>query len=639
MVSRAIRRIDLVLLALTLVVAGLAPSAAHAERVRMPVSRFNFDLPAAWRIGGVFPMGMLPVQSLRWQRGDDVGPNIMVPYDPLATDCTAATFLQAGETPFGRDWLPSGWTGKATRDSPLQTVCTDRPGFPIVLIGELSKDVRPQVLELMRALDGAWRTPPAMAAFEVVQLPQSGLKTSLPDLLVPHRSVNESDIVRLLGPKAAADFEVWRIEQSCENATLEGRNSSTGTRVEGGNETKLRPSSGPAPTGWKRFEVGTKGRIAYCSTLPGPTALVLSPGDAAIRATGSPDPTTALLTGLADWLPPVTASASPTTLPGTKATLHLLDGWTAAQNNSVDVLVSRANQLVAVTRASTPCATGFTFGATKLPFKPVWVPAGWTARFDIDANSLQACTDTPSGMLFVMSPVDRMPPHRELIAILDSLRGVAIPTAPTTSSAEPPKQVATAASEIEIEMEPTPATPTPAPASSSSVAARKPRRGPILPIPLRLAYQTIGTGEERGHGARLGIQRTFGEEVITFQVRGELGYDTVSKLGHDVQARLTLEMTDRLHVLGAAGHDAWGSNEDMPVLGGGGYGGIGASLSTSLGDHALRLDALYLWRSEINESRFAASVGYGLGPLRGFFADLRFAGELSTFLLGSNVFF
>lgn len=591
----------------TLVVLAGWVAVAHADRVRMPVSGFDVDLPGALRVGGVARLGAGTGEYIpRDQR-----PAVVVLRSALGDiPCAAATAPQAGEQPFVADWLPAGWRGKQAGG--LATLCAETAGFPVVLLGVFdARDV-----PLLRAFDRAWKTPDAMAPFETIELPASRFRVVLPPG-VELVGGTGADELWIAGARPAP-IAIARVP-ACDAQAIAQSDA-----VSGASETKLdahpTASREPAPSGWRRFALAGD-RSAYCSTTPGPVALVVTSSTQLIRATGAADPTPALLASLAEWLPPVTQDAEATRLPLAKLRVRLVTGWSAKAADRTDVLVRDGDTgLAAITEGQ--CGTPASDPDLRA-FDPAWLPRDWHAWISASRQALAACTEaTSTGKARVVAiPFAQMPPVRELPVLLEAVR-LAI-------ADDPPVVLPDAPPSVEV---------APAPRDTAPIAARDPGpRGPLIPFPFELAYQTVGTATARGHGARLGLHRRLGDDGFYLDLFGELGWDTLAKLSHDVQVRAAAEPTDGLEVAVAAGHDAFGSGADMPLVHGELYLGLGAALATSFGHHGVRFDGAYLWRFGADETRFALTIGLPLGPLQTIGAELRMFDGTTTILVGSTL--
>ena len=399
----------------------------------------------------------------------------------------------------------------------------------------------------------------------------------------------------------------------------------------------MTPSASAAPAGWRTWSFGTKGRLAYCATGASPTAIVISPGAAAIQATGAADPTAPLLAAVRDELLAVPPAKDAVALAVTKWRVRLPQTWKIATSPTADGLIDGDGNALAIVPAASSC-DALIADDTKdtMRFDPAWLPAGWRATFSLREMTVILCAQVEGGAVHAATNPTSLPRRRELVAVLESLRRDNLAPAPIAVASTAPAS-------------PSPAGPTSsAPASSVTAVAEPTRRGgrPLLPFPIRLAYQTVGVADERGHGVRLGLDRRYGDEALSASLHGELGYDSLTKLGHDVQLRVALRVLDAISALAAAGHDGWGTGEDAPAVPHGLYGGLGVGLASVIGRSLVRLDGLYLWRSSEpvagvtepdTETRFRLAIFRRLGPIQGLTGELRTTGDASTLLIGAHL--
>lgn len=621
---------------------ALAPLAA-ADPITTPLSRFNVELPAGWKIGGARRLGLMGGGQYLGRPGRA---NIVLVDTPV-TDCAAALHLGAGDAAYGADWLPAGWGGKLGADQ-MVSLCSMRAGFPIILMGGFT-GAKQDYLELLAALDRAWKSSIAAAFFEVVILPGSHLTLTLPAPLaivetsgIGSLTVEGYDTLELAGPRGAASFHVFSTTGGCEPAL--GEIAQAVAMDEAGDAAQdwavetMTPSAAAAPTGWRMWTSGSNGRVVYCSQTT-PAALVISPGSAAIRATGADDPTASLLAALHAELVPVAPSTGVTTLAVSTWRVAPPGDWKIATAPDADGLLDDAGGALVVMRKATSCDAVTTVGTTDMmSFDPAWMPAGWRAVISRSSLIIVLCTTVEGGAVQAVIPAAKMPRRRALIAVLTSLRRdnlAASSSPPLTTTAPAPGEAVAARGEP----------PSPAPAAEVTAPARG-RSGPLLPFPIRLAYQTVGLDGERGHGMRLGVDRRFGTYDLAAVIRGELGYDTLTRLGHDVQLRIEWSLVSTIDVIGAVGHDAWGTREASPAVPDGWYGGIGLELTRAFSRSVVNLEVVHLWRTSEPvdgtmepdaETRFGIMVWRRLGPFLGVSGEIRATGDATTVLLGTRL--
>lgn len=629
---------------LTTLVAWLvvAVPPAHAAPITMPLSGFNVELPAAWSLTAIQDMGVGGVQTLRHDGADLVG----LIAAPLM-DCAAALLPQAGERRHEAAWIPAGWGAKIDADARI-TVCSSRAGFPIVLMSQFRTAKEPYVA-LLAALDRAWQSSKAAQILEVVILPRSRLTVAVPPGLrltssdvTGSTSVAGIDVLQLAGKRGKAPFLVLSSNLGCDQAVAkvaEAMAVAESGDAQDWDVEKMIPSAVAAPEGWRPWSFGPR-RLAYCATGTSPAAIVISPGAAAIQATGADDPTALLLASLGVELRAVPPPSGVVALAVTKRRVQLPRSWKVATSPVADGLLDGDGNAVAVTTAASTC-DALIAGDTKdsMRFDPAWMPPGWRAVFSISTMTIAGCTMVDGGALNVAFRVTSLPRRLELIAVLESLR--------RDNLAPPPGTAAISTSSPPSTPSPTPVAAAPA-LPPASVTDATPRRAPapLLPFPIRLAYQTVGVTDDRGHGVRLGLDRRYGDEALSASLHGELGYDSLTKLGHDVQVRVAYGLLESISVLAAAGHDGWGTGEDAPVVPHGLYGGLGVGLVSVIGRSLVRLEGLYLWRSSEpvagvtepdDETRLRLSVFRRLGPIQGLTGELRSTGDASTLLIGAHV--
>jgi hypothetical protein len=171
----------------------------------------------------------------------------------------------------------------------------------------------------------------------------------------------------------------------------------------------------------------------------------------------------------------------------------------------------------------------------------------------------------------------------------------------------------------------------------------------LLPFPLELSLQTLKFGDERGWGARLGVDlgKPLGER-LSVGVRGEVAYDDTIKVAYDVAGHLDLRLTPGLAAIGYVGYDRMGTGEETAIEGALYYGG-GGSWGKYFDDGGLDLEIAYLLRSVPSDSvmdlgypdhewRFKGRMFWPSdGRITGISTEYRTAGDAKTFLLGLRV--
>jgi hypothetical protein len=292
---------------------------------------------------------------------------------------------------------------------------------------------------------------------------------------------------------------------------------------------------------------------------------------------------------------------------------------------------------VRIMRAPAGCDA---INTTTSPYDPAWMPDGWKA-FEYSYSQFHFCTTTDAGPIEV--DYDSYNATRlQLVAVLDSLRyqNTTQPTYTPTPTTDDGSGTYT----------PTPtddgggSTPTP--------TSYKPPRKPMLPFPLDLQLQTLKIGENgRGWGGRLGLplSKALGEKFLV-TVRGEVGYDTETKLAYDVGGNLGWFLTSGLSVDGNLGYDRIGTG-DNTAISGALYYGIGGGWATYADDHALSLKLFYDWRSVPSDAamtmdptypdhewRFRGAYNWGgNGVIDGIDLEYRDIGDASSFLAGLSL--
>jgi hypothetical protein len=540
---------------------------------------------------------------------------------------------------YGADWLPSGWTGVYATGNDDHLICHELPDSHSLSIRD-SNDAnsntrwRELLLSFMSSMLTGWYSHGIAADDDVMTLYGTQLTTALPTSLYLTSSdrTSSKDVLTFRTTTGTAAYSVFRRGDACD-AAVTAVAPAQATR--GGQATA---------TGWTDYTLSGVQMNAHCYA-GSVTVVVLAPTADALQAAGGWSTTTTLLTEISAELTPAPVLGEVQTLPISQWKVAVPSGWTVGtydpgsyddwddwdeeeygDSEPKTDLLEVGSGGPRIYRPVGTCDQALSGGV----YDPSWMPDGWKAVTTY--SSIRYCATVEGGPIQVEVSTYAAGLNRlALIAILDSLRYQNTPqpvyTPDTTTPYVDPAVV-------------TPDAPDPTPYVPSHASKR------ILPWPIDLSLQSIKIGSDRGWGARIGLGlNRFLSERISFGLRGEVGYDSVSALSYDAAANLDLRLTSGLTAIGYVGRDQLGTG-DGNTIAGAFYYGVGGSWGMYERDGGFYLEVDYDKRTGGDEMmpdpmypdhewRFQGAIYWdGKGRVNGLSTEYRTAGDSGTFLLG-----